>query len=152
MEFPDPKLKRKRSISLDRNTVYRLNKRRLRFGTISIPVNDEYGYEYALVTCHVYPLPPSDNELMKFAVENDLLNRVVYGTGGNKVIEGLIVDEETGRPWQIPKVTIGYRRIDYSSSMQLYTEQSARYEEPPVSPKTIGGADSAGSLEELRVC
>lgn len=80
-------------------STHRINKaRRLRFGSICIPLNDAQGYRLPLRTQLVYPILPSDQQQMNFVIQQGLLNKIVFGLWGNKVIEGLTLDEKSGIP------------------------------------------------------
>lgn len=131
-------------------TTHRVNKtRRLRYGSISIPLNDAHGYHQALKATQIYPFPPSADELMNFAVKNGLLNKVVFGLWANKVIEGILLDEATGIPWQVSKVTVEYKQVDYTSTTQPYSQRSLQGEDNPVCPRSVPSLTEMTTAEEV---
>lgn len=64
-----------------------------------------------------------------------LLNRVVLGNCYHTAIEGVILDEETGIPWQVPEALVKYKAVDYLAAVQPYSRWLSGVEESPVSPK-----------------
>jgi hypothetical protein len=66
---------------------------------------------------------------------------------GHSVIERLVLDGETRIPWQVPKVTVEFERIFYTSDKQEYSLQSAQDEGRPVSPMTMPGLEEMSKAE-----
>ena len=77
-------------------------------------------------------------------MKHGLLNRVVFGYSNNNVVEGLVLDEESCIPWQISKVTVEYKPVDYVSLKQPYSYRAALNAVSPVSPKTVYPATGMG--------
>jgi hypothetical protein len=66
---------------------------------------------------------------------------------GHTVIERLVLDGETRIPWQVPKVTVEFKRIDYLSDGQEYSVRSTQDEGRPVSPTKMPGLDEMSRAE-----
>lgn len=102
-----------------------------------MPLNNARDYSIALEATEIYPVVPSAHALMRYATENGLLNVVVYGAVDHRVIENLVLDNETNLIWQIPKVTVEYQRISYTAIEQPYTTRLRKYEGQEVSPASL---------------
>ena len=99
-------------------------KQRLRFSSVTVPLNDGRAYEQARNRYDFHIFCPLDFTNISMAIEEGYLNVVVMGFCWNTVIEALVMDEETSLPWQIPKITFEFKRIDYHGGRQRYTRLS----------------------------
>lgn len=109
-------------------------KRKLRYGSIVIPPNDAYEYRAARQESKFFVVAPLDDTRMQFAIEEGLLNKVVFGPYGSVVVEGLILDE-TGIPWLVPKVITEFRQIDYGALKQSHSQQDFTAEDASIRPR-----------------
>lgn len=121
------------------NPLYKVNKkRRLRYGSINIPLNVAPAYRDARKENQIFVVRPLDDTAMQYALEAGLVNKAVFGLFANATNEGIILDEETGVPWQIPKVTTEYRRVDCAATKGSGSLQdTTTIEETPLSPRCI---------------
>ena len=77
------------------------------------------------------------------------MNRVVLGIQHHQLIETMVLDKKTGLPWQVPKVTIEYKRVVYGEELQEYTEDSRGLEGLPVSPRTLPAVEQMTADEYI---
>lgn len=103
------------------NPLHKVNKRRKLKGqgSINIPLNNAKAYKDARKANEIYVVRPLDDTSMQYALESGLMDKVVFGLWANAMVEGIVVDKETGVPWTIPKVTVEYRRIDYAPTKRV---------------------------------
>ena len=66
---------------------------------------------------------------------------------GHSIIERLVLDGKTRIPWQVPKVTVEFKHIDYNSYEQEYSVRSGQDEGRPVSPSTMPGLEEMSRAE-----
>lgn len=126
--------------------------RQLQIHSISVPLNDGRAYEEARDRRDFYAFCPLDHTNMKKAVRDSHLNLVVVGMCWNTVVEGLVMDKETDGdepklPWQVPKVLLEYKRIDYVSEDQAYSKHSIEVSGQPVSPTSLPDVQQMSSEE-----
>lgn len=109
---------------------------RLRAGSLSVPKNNGQKYEAERQENIFYTFTPSDKSNINRARDGGYMDRVVYGCHAHGVVEKLIVDARMNTPWQVPKVTVEFRSIDYVVESQEYSERVKAEEGAPVSPTT----------------
>lgn len=113
----------------------------LRYGSLSIPRNDAVAFWQGEQKGLFYAFCPLDHTNLKRAVRHRFLSKVVFGMHGNRCVQALVVDEETGIPWTVPKVTLQFERIDYKSEHQPSTMNYREEDGQPVSPSAIPRVD-----------
>ena len=113
-------------------------KRNFRCGSMLIPLNDANEYRSAQAAYRFFVVTPSDHTRMQFALEEGLLSKAVFGPYGSIVVEGLLLDEESGIPWLVPKVTIDYKQIAYGASTRQRAQQDLETAESAECPEDAG--------------
>lgn len=121
--------------------------RRLYHGAISAPLNDAQQFWEEERQGFFYAFCPSDKTNIKRATKNNYLDRVLYGMHGNRVVEALIVDEETTIPWSVPKVSVEFKSIDYNSDHQPHMLFTSKHEGMPVDPKKLPTVQQMSATE-----
>ena len=130
------KRKRARNVGIELTAVRPAKKQRLlKRNGISVPWNDGAKYDEAVQNLRIFPIPPLADTLMEYATRKGLLNIVLLGIACTNMIEKLVADQEG--IWQVPKVTVEFKRIGYKRKEQPYTKWSREVDAPPVSPSTI---------------
>ena len=119
---------------------------RVAYGAIAVPLNNAYAYHEARADEDFIAVHPTDYTTWDDLHDQDLLDIAVVGSPNDNLIDKLVVDDETGFPWQVSKVRLEFKRIDYNSNKQLYT-QSGAMDDPPVSPKTLPYIDLKKSIQ-----
>ena len=141
-------MKRRRSSSIEIVETRPVKKNcRLKAGSISIPQNNAELYEQEQASCLFLTVCPVDTTNIKWASRKGNLNRITYGVQYNSVVERLIEDSEDLIPWQVPKVTLEYKRIDYVSKSQPYSLIFIEGDGQPVSPTTMPSVDAMSIVE-----
>ena len=144
--LPTKTLKRDRESSVEITNVQPAKKHcRLNIGSISIPKNDATLFSTEERHGLFHTFCPLDRTNITKALAERFLHRVTYGLHGNHVVEKLVLDadDEMGIPWQVPKVTVEYKRIDYLPC----TRCSGGCDGEPVSATTMPTVEQMSAAE-----
>ncbi|KAK5165426.1 uncharacterized protein LTR77_008955 [Saxophila tyrrhenica] len=131
--IPSPKRRSSPSITL-LDVRPTKKQRRLHHNALSIPYNNAQQFWHEESLHHFYVFCPLDRTNLDEARRKNLLGKVVYGMLGNRTVEKLVLDQETGIPWTVPKVVVEFGRVEWGRSAEV-RGRKGRDVEPGVLPR-----------------